>query len=126
MTKLANEVFTLASATTHKGFGLAALFVAPALGIDEVKESGNNNFAVWSGARDAAFEVLSPAFDPTASYAMPSDGSRVLLSHTLTAHSKGAGLVTISGGTNAASNPVAELISVVGTSKIIVSLNVIA
>lgn len=126
MTKLANEVFTLATTTTAKGFGLSGLFVAPALGIDEVRSSGTNNFTVWTGARDAAFEILAPAFDTTADYTMPTDGTRKLLSHTTSAHPKGPGLLTPSGGSNAASNPVAELISVVGTSKIIVSLNVIA
>lgn len=126
MAKLAGEVFTLASTTTAKGFGLSALFVAPVLGIDEVALSGNNSFAVWTGGPDATFEVLAPAFDTSATYTQPTNGTRVLLSHTTSAHAQGPGKLTISGGTNAASNPVAELVDVVGTTKLIVRLNVVA
>jgi hypothetical protein len=124
MTKLANEVFTLASTSTAKGFGLADLFVAPVLGIDEVKQSGTNNFTVWVGGLDSAFEVLAPAFDTTADWSMPTDGTRKLLTHTLTAHAKGPGLLTPVGTANASANPIAELISVIGTGKIEIRLGV--
>jgi len=125
-TRLAGEVFTLASTTTHKGFGLSALFVAPVLGIDELKSSGTNNFAVCVGGNDAEFEVLAPAFDSTADLSAPTDGSRKILSHTLTAHAQGAGKLTVSGGSNAASNPVAELVEYVSPAKIKVRLNTVA
>jgi len=117
MTKLANEVFTLAANAGQKGFGLAGLFVAPALGIDEVRSSGTNNFTVWTGGLDSAFEVLAPAFDTTADYTQPTDGTKKYLTHTLTAHAKGPGLLTPVGTSNASTNPVAELVSVVGTSR---------
>ena len=126
MTKLPGEVFTLASTTGAKPFGLSALFVAPKLGIDEVALAGNNNFAVWTGGPDATFEVLAPAFDTSATYTQPTDGTRKMLSFTLAAHAQGPGKLTISGGTNASSNNVAELIDVVGTTKLIVRLNVVA
>jgi len=126
MAKLPGEVFTLASTSAAKGFGLSALFVAPSLGIDEVALSGNTNFAVWTGGPDATFEILAPAFDTSATYTQPSDGTRKLLSFTLAAHAQGPGKLTPSGGSNAASNPVAELIDVVGTTKLIVRLNVVA
>src|SRR5664279_1962505 len=62
VTKLAGEVFTLLGAkstgptSTGKPFGLSALFVAPTLGIDEVRNSGTNNFTVWTGEGDNLFE----------------------------------------------------------------------
>lgn len=126
MSKLPGEVFTLASTSTAKGFGLAALFVAPVLGIDEVASSGTNNFTVWTGGPDAAFEILAPAFDTSATYTQPTNGTRLMLSFTLTAHAQGAGKLTPTGGSNAASNVVAELIDVVGTTKLLVRLNVVA
>lgn len=122
MTKLANEVVTLASNTTHKPFGLAALFVAPVLGIDEVRYAGTNNFTVWVGEGDNAFEILAPAFDTTADWSQAGDGSEKNLTWTLTAHSLGAGKLTPVGTANAATSVVGKLVSVVGTSKIIVRL----
>lgn len=122
VTKLAGENFSLCSTISHKPFGLSALFVAPALGIDELASSGNNNFTVWTGGPDATFEVLAPAFDTSADYSQAGDGSRKLLSFTLAAHAQGPGKLTVSGGTNAASLVIAELIDVVGTSKLIVRL----
>jgi hypothetical protein len=126
MTKLANEVFTVASSNTTKPFGLSALFVAPALGIDEVRTAGSNNFTVWVGDETSEFEILAPAFDTTGDWSQPTDGSRKLLGHTLTAHAKGAGLLSPLGGANVSTSAVAELVSVVGTSKIIVRLNRVA
>jgi hypothetical protein len=120
MAKLQNEVWTLASNNTHRGFGLSALFVAPSLQIDEVRLSGTNLFTVWVGGQDSAFEILAPAFDTTADWTQPTNGTEVSLTHTLTAHSKGPGLLTPVGTANAATAVIAKLVSVVGTSKIIV------
>jgi hypothetical protein len=122
VTKLAGEVFTLCSTTSHKPYGLSGLFVAPVLGIDELASSGNNAFTVWTGGPDAVFEVLAPAFDTSAAYTQAGDGTRVLLSFTLAAHAQGPGKLTVSGGSNAASLVIAELIDVVGTTKLIVRI----
>ncbi len=123
------ENFSLyTGATGQTPFGLSALFVAPSLGIDEVRESGTNLFTVWTGGNDAVFEVLAPAFDTSATWTVPTNGSRVKLGATLAAHAQGPGKLTpILGSGNAAANvsnqAIAELITVVGTSKIIVSLD---
>ena len=98
-------------------FGLAALFVAPALGIDEVTATGTNLFTVWTGGVDAVFEVIAPAFDTGANWSglNPTDGSRVLLTANNT------GLLTPTGAT--AGNAVAELIDVESADVILVRLN---
>ena len=120
------ETFTLATNMTQRALGLSALFVAPVLGIDEVKSSGANNLTCWVGGPDAFFEILAPAFDPTANWTLPTDGTRKLLTFTVTGHPKGAGLVTVLGTANASTSVVADLVNVVGTSKIIIRLNVVA
>lgn len=98
-------------------FGLAALFVAPTLGIDEVTSTGTNLFTVWTGGPDAVFEVLAPAFDADANWSglNPTDGRITLL----TANNEG--LLTPTGAN--AANAVAELVDVESTSVILVRLN---
>ena len=123
MTKLAKETFTVATTDTTKPWGLSALFVAPALGIDEVKASGTNNFTVWKGDSQATFEVLAPAFAADGDWALPTDGSRKLLTYTNASHAQGPGRLTTVGATNANTALVAELVDVIGTNKIVVNLN---
>lgn len=127
MTKLAGEVTTLfgkgASAATHEVWGLSALFVAPVLGIDEVRSAGANLFGVWVGDNQSTFEILAPAFDTTATWTNPTDGSKVPLRVTLAGHAKGPGLLTpAASGANVSTKVAAHLIQVVGTNKIVVSL----
>lgn len=122
--KLAGENFTLyTGASGQKPWGLSALFVAPLLGIDEVANSGTNVFTVWLGNQQSVFEVLSPAFDSTASWTNPTDGSRVPLFATKTAHAQGPGKLTIGTGSDKGTDKIGELIQVVGTKKLIVSLD---
>jgi hypothetical protein len=132
MSRLTAEIFTpfttgsagtSASATpvlpsaNAKPFGLAALFVAPNLGIDEVTATGTNLFTVWNGGPDAVFEILSPAFDLNANWSglNPTDGGRTLLT------ANDVGLLTPTGANN--SNAVAELVDVESTDVILVRLN---
>ena len=116
MVRLTDEVFTpYTGAAGQRPYGLSALFCAPSLGIDEVTSTGTNLFTVWVGGEQAFFEVLAPAFDTTASWVAPTDGSIKLL----TATNQGK-LTPV--GANAA-NAVAELISVLDASKILVRLN---
>jgi hypothetical protein len=98
-------------------FGLAALFVAPALGIDEVTATGTNLFTAWTGGPDAVFEVLAPAFDLNANWSglNPTDGGRTLLT------ANNVGLLTPTGANNR--NAVAELVDVESTDVILVRLN---
>jgi hypothetical protein len=116
MVRLTDEVFTpYTGAAGQRPYGLSALFCAPTLGIDEVTSTGTNLFTVWIGGDQAFFEVLAPAFDTTASWVAPTNGSIRLL----TGNSQGK-LTPV--GANAA-NAVAELISVLDPSKILIRLN---
>lgn len=128
MTKLAGENVTLfggsgGTAANHTVFGLSALFVAPALGIDEVRHTGTSNFAVWVGDNQSVFEILAPAFDTAATWTNPTDGAKVPLRVTIGAHASGVGkLTTTAAGATVSTAVAAHLIQVVGTTKIIVSL----
>lgn len=116
MGRLEGETFALCDKDNENvvPFGLAALFVAPELGVDEVTDTGDNLFTVWTGGPDAVFEVLAPAFDEDAEWATPTGGAQVFL----TASEEGK-LTPASG-----SDPiVAELIEVVSENVIVVSLN---
>ncbi|WP_267716816.1 hypothetical protein [Streptomyces sp. CoH17] len=126
--KLAGENFTLyTGAAGQEPWGLSALFLAPALGIDEVSLSNTNLFTVWKGNSDAVFEILAPAFDTAATWTNATNGSRQLLGATKSAHASGPGKLTPlnADGSSPAnvSGPIATLINVVGASKIIVSLD---
>lgn len=116
MVRLTDEVFTpFTGAAGQRPYGLSALFSAPSLGIDEVTSTGTNLFTVWVGGEQAYFEVLAPAFDTDASWVAPTDGSIKLL--TGNSHGK---LTPV--GANEA-NAVAELISVLDATKILIRLN---
>ncbi len=134
MSRLTAEVFTPYTTGSHgtvnvasgapvlpsvnaQPFGLSALFVAPSLGIDEVTATGTNLMTVWTGAIDAVFEVLAPAFDAGANWSgvNPTDGGRTLLT------ANNVGLLTPTGATNY--NAVAELVDVESTDVILVRLN---
>lgn len=137
------EQFTLftgtgSGATAQQMFGLAALFVAPKLGIDEVRFNGTNLFTVWIGQDDATFEVLAPAFDPNANWAYPTNGQRVMLTSTTAANAAGPGLLTplnpgggttittetgVYTGNGGAGAAIAELIAVPSTTKIYIRMN---
>ena len=117
MCRLTKEIFTPFTGTgNQKPFGLAALFVAPQLGVDEVTATGTNLFTVWVGGEQAVFEVLAPAFDGAADWtaANVTDGGEQLLTATNT------GLLTPTGANNA--NAIAELIDVEDTGKILIRM----
>jgi hypothetical protein len=125
------EQFTLFTGTSgQQPFGLAALFVAPKLGIDEVRFSGTNLFTTWVGNSDATFEILAPAFDPNANWTYPTNGNRVMLTATTAANTAGPGLLTPLGqGTTGSSESniggfaIAELLAVPSTTKIYIRMN---
>ena len=48
-------------------------------GIDEPLDAGVNAFAVWVLDPGAEFEILAPAFDETASWVDPGDGTELLI-----------------------------------------------
>lgn len=125
MKRLHDEVFTLWDGVGEP-FGLSSLFVAPKLGMDEVLNTGGNEFTVWTFAPNALFEVLAPAFDQTADWvaASPQHGGVTLLTGTTSAVTLGSGLIqppgvlTPTGANN--ENSIVELISVESNSKIVV------
>jgi hypothetical protein len=116
MARTTDEVFTpYTGAAGQRPYGLSALFCAPTLGIDEVTSTGTNLFTVWIGGDQAFFEVLAPAFDTTASWVAPTNGSIQLLKANST------GKLTPVGVNQG--NAIAELISVLDTGKILIRLN---
>jgi hypothetical protein len=118
MCRLTKEIFTpYTGAGVQKPFGLAALFVAPSLGVDEVTATGTNLFTVWVGGPQAVFEILKPGFDATAGWAGANvtNGGQQLLTG-LPAN----GLLTITGAT--AANAIAELVDVPTTDKILIRM----
>ena len=116
MARKGAEIFTpFTGEEGQKPFGLAALFVAPNLGIDEVTATGTNLFTVWVGDSDAVFEVLAPAFDTTAEWSAPTNGTQVLLT------GNNQGKLTPEGADN--TNAIAELLDVESTDKILIRLN---
>ena len=118
MSRLRGEVFTpFVPGGVAKPFGLAALWCAPTLGIDEVTGTGTNLFTVWVGDAQAVFEILAPGFDTTADWAGANPVSGEI--RLLTANSNGL-LTPV--GVNA-DNAVAELVDVISTDKIQIRLN---
>lgn len=118
MCRLTKEIFTpFTGAGNQRPFGLAALFVAPQLGVDEVSATGTNLFTVWVGGEQAVFEILAPGFDPAADWtaANVDDGDYQLLTATST------GLLTPTGADN--TNAIAELVDVESTDKILIRMN---
>lgn len=123
MTKLQGEVVTLFQGGNHEVFGLSALFVAPKLGIDEVRPVGHNVFGVWVGDNQSVFEVLAPAFATSAAWTNPTDGTKTPLRVTIGAHADGVGKLTPeAAGATVSAKVAGHLIQVVSASKIIVSL----
>lgn len=125
MCRLKDEVFTpyttnngtpVLPSANAKPFGLAALFVAPSMGIDEVTATGTNLFTVWVGGEQAVFEILAPAFDTTAPWSATqvTDGGIQLLTANAT------GQLTPVGVNDA--NAICELVSVESTNKILVRM----
>jgi hypothetical protein len=115
--KTTGENVTLLDGTGHP-YGLAAFYMAPVYGIDEITEQGINAAAVWVLGPDAEFEILDPAFDSTLSWVEPVNGTLSLV-YASTAGANRGKLVP-SGATNASTRPVARLLKVVSSTKIIV------
>ena len=114
MARKSGEVFTpyTGEGSGLTPFGLSAFFFSSALGVDEVTDSGSNTFTCWVGDGTALFEVLAPAFDTSATWTQPTDGSVVLLT------GNDEGKLTPEGAT--AANAIGELVEVVSSTKITV------
>lgn len=112
MAKNGEDTVRRADADDTAIVGLAALDRNPT--IDDTEGLGSVPFAVWQGGPDAYFEVDAPAFDETQAYAVPTDGTRVLLRANATGQLSSLGTLT--------GPAVAELIEVVSATRIIVRL----
>jgi hypothetical protein len=127
-TQMGGKTMTGASHTGNAGtdvtanavpvYGLGALYVGGD-GIDELLYAGINAFAVWVLGPDAEFEILAPAFDATATWTDPADGSGAALVAVSTATANQGMLVPVTGaGSTTATAPVAKLLKVNSSTKI--------
>jgi len=112
--RTAGENVTLINGTGVP-YGLGGLYVGGD-GIDEPLDAGINTFAVWKLAADAEFEILAPAFDPTATWTDPGDGTEALI-YAQTAGANRGKLVP-AGTAGASAQPVARLLKVNSATKI--------
>lgn len=112
--RTSGENVTLINATGVP-YGLGALYVGGD-GIDEPLDAGINTFAVWKLAPDAEFEVLAPAFDTTATWTDPGDGTEALI-YAQTAGANRGKLVP-AGTSGASAQPVARLLKVNSATKL--------
>ena len=103
--------------STGLPYGLFAEYIGGD-GIDEPLNRGVNSTAVWVLNNDAEFEVLAPAFDTTASWVDPADGTQVLVHAQTTGANRGK--LVPAGTAGATTKPVARLIRVDSASKIVV------
>lgn len=111
---------TMIAATTDQlpVYGLGALYLGGD-GIDELLYAGINTFAVWVLGPDAEFEILAPAFDATATWTDPADGSGAALVGVSQGGSNQGMLVPwATGQTPKISAPVARLLKVNSATKI--------
>lgn len=96
-------------------YGLGALYVGGD-GIDEPLDAGINTFAVWKLAPDAEFEILAPAFDTTATWTDPGDGTELLIYGQTTGANRGK--LVPAGTAGASAQPVARLLKVNSATKL--------
>ena len=118
----ASDLVTLIDATGAP-YGLFGLFIAPVYGIDEPADAGVNAVPVWKLTEGSEFEVLAPAFDTTATWTFPTNGTPLLV-HAQTAGANRGKLVSAGTG-GATTKPVARAISRPSTDRLIITgLNV--
>lgn len=104
---------------TGDPYGFAAFYMAPVYGIDEITEQGINACAVWVLSPDAEFDVLAPAFDSTASWSDPGDGTTALVYAVTTGAKRGQ--LCPSGAPNASAKPVARLVNIISSTQITIA-----
>lgn len=114
-TKSGPDEVRICDGNADDAFGLFALDSNPV--IDDLQGLDVYPFAVWQGGPDAYFVIDAPAFDTTQSYTLV-DGEAVPL-YAGTGSAKGK-LTSASPGGNA--QPIAELIQVVSSTRIVVRL----
>ncbi len=106
--------------TLINGTGVPYGFFANYIGgdsIDELLLAGVNACAVWVLAPDAEAEVLAPAFDTTATWTDPGNGTFLMACASTTGANRGR-LVPV-GASNASAKPVAKVLKISSTKLII-------
>jgi len=98
------------TSATKKAFGLSALDKNAV--INDLDGLNIKPWAVWIGGNDAFFTIDAPAFDTTASWSVPTDGTQQKVYATSTGK-----LTTVADG-----DIIAELIEVVSSTRIIIRL----
>jgi hypothetical protein len=98
-------------------YGLCANYIGGD-GIDEITEQGVNAMAVWTLDPSAEFEILAPAFDSTLTWVEPTNGTISLVYASTTGANRGK--LVPAGASGASTRPVARLIKVVSSTKIVV------
>ena len=112
-----------ATGNNARVFGLSALDRNP--NIDDYTQTGNNSWTVWIGGVNSVFTLDAPAFDTTATYTVPTNGSRQYLYpiSSPTGTQLLGQLTSVQGATNTAGYiPVAELLDVLGPTSLVVRL----
>lgn len=112
------EQVTLVAASGDFCYGLSALYIGGD-GIDEVADQGVNSMALWVMGPDAQFEVLAPAFDTALSWTTAS-GPVLISAYTSAAGTSLQGKLAIAGTSNTLTAPLARLIRVESTSKLLI------
>jgi hypothetical protein len=112
------------TSTTAKPFGLSSLDRNTL--IDDYTQTNNNSWTVWLGGVNASFQITAPAFDTSASYTVPTNGSRQYLypQNTYTGSTQYKGqLTSVQGSSNTAGYiAVAELLDVLGPTTLVIRL----
>lgn len=106
------------ASSTGDPYALAAFYEAPVLGITEIKNQGINACAYWVLDPDAEFQIESPAFDATVTWTDPTDGTTLLVGAYYTGAKQGQLCPLGTSGANA--KPIARLLKVVSSTKIII------
>jgi hypothetical protein len=115
--KTAGENVTLINGTGTP-FGLAAFYMAPTYGIDEITEQGINACAVWVLGPDAEFDISAPAFDSTQSWIEPGDGTIPLVFAYASGPKRGQ--LCPAGTSGATVQPVGRLLGIISATQITV------
>lgn len=116
----ASSVVSLVDATGLV-FGLCGVYIAPNYGIDEPRDAGVNAIPVWVMSEAAEFEVLDPAFDSSATWTFPTDGTPLLVHAYTGAGGSDRGVLAPAGASNITSKPVARALSRPATNRLIIT-----
>jgi hypothetical protein len=120
MMRTGGDLVSLIDGTGYP-MGLAALYVGGDT-IDEVLDQGVNAMTVWVLGPDSEFEVLAPAFDDSLTWTDPTNGTGTLVHAWATG--AGRGRLVPAGATKSGhtvtTRPVARLLKVASTKKIVV------